>query len=176
MARKKTHPQNGDVTHSDAVTMRQRFMLKHNFWLNLNNPVEEALAETIAALKEKRLFAQTVRDGIRLICDLRQGKLDVLFALFPWVRAEFLDYMQSLQPDKSAAEARLEQQLARLEQLLLQQAIGPKGALGPRGPLAKVAGPVSDEDDAALVTVTKTKVDGAHIAQNFIRSMMALQQ
>jgi hypothetical protein len=91
----------------------------------------------------------------------------VLFELFPWVRAEFLDYMQSLQPDKSAAEARLEQQLARLEKLLLQQA-GPRPMSLPR--------PTVDEDDAALVKVTKAKVDGKQITQNFIRSMMALQQ
>jgi hypothetical protein len=36
--------------------------------------------------------------------------------------------------------------------------------------------PTVDEDDAALVKVTKAKVDGKQITQNFIRSMMALQQ
>jgi hypothetical protein len=149
----------------------KRFMLKREFWLNLNNPAEEALAETIDALKEKRLFAETIRDGIRLICDLRRGELDVLFELFPWVRAEFLEYMQSLQPDKSAAEARLEQQLARLEKLLLQQTSTPAG---PR-PMA-LPRPTADEDDTALLTVTKAKVDGRQITQNFINSMMRLQQ
>jgi len=159
---------------------------KFNFWLDCDKDNELLLADTIDDLKRQRAFTATIRDGIRLICDLRRGSLDVLFELFPWVRAEFLDYMQAclrrqaLQPDTAAAEQRLEQQLARLEQLLLQQASAPAGprlieALGPLA-LSKVVGPVSDEDDAALVTVAKAKVDGAQIAQNFIRSMMALQQ
>ena len=162
------------------------YRVQHRFWLDLDNPDEASLNDLTVQLRKKRAFTATIRDGIRLICDLRRGSLDVLFELFPWVRAEFLDYMQAclrrqaLQPDTAAAEQRLEQQLARLEQLLLQQASAPAGprlieALGPLA-LPKAVGPVSDEDDAALVTVTKAKVDGAHIAQNFIRSMMALQQ
>lgn len=144
---------------------------KFNFWLDCDKDNELLLAEAIDNLKRQRSFAGTVRDGIRLICDLRQGKLDVLFELFPWVRAEFLDYMQSLQPDKSAAEQRLEQQLARLEKLLLQQAGAPAG---PRPMM--LSRPVADEDDTALLTVTKAKVDGRQITQNFINSMMRLQQ
>ena len=189
-ARGMPHKKNGKVSLRDNVAKRQhtggRFMLRREFWLNLNNPAEETLAEVIDVLKAQRLFAKTVRDGIRLICDLRRGSLDVLFELFPWVRAEFLNYVQALQPDTSAAEQRLEQQIARLEQLLLQQASAPHRGPRPAGPrhiealgplaLSKVVGPVSDEDDAALVTVAKAKVDGAQIAQNFIRSMMALQQ
>ena len=31
------------------------------------------------------------------MCDLRNGKLDILFELFPWVRAEFMQYMHDLQ-------------------------------------------------------------------------------
>lgn len=151
--------------------LSERFRLRQVFWLDMNKPDEETLADTIEHLKRQRTFTSTIRDGIRLICDLRQGKLDVLFELFPWVRAEFLDYMQSLQPDKSAAEQRLEQQLARLEKLLLQQAGAPAG---PR-PMT-LPRPTADEGDTALLTVTKAKVDGRQITQNFINSMMRLQQ
>jgi hypothetical protein len=144
---------------------------KFSFWLDCDKDNELLLADAIDDLKHKRSFAGTVRDGIRLVCDLRRGKLDVLFELFPWVRAEFLEYMQSFQPNKSAAEQRLEQQLARLEKLLLQQAstpAGPRPMVLPR--------PTADEDDTALLTVTKAKVDGRQITQNFINSMMRLQQ
>ena len=147
------------------------YRVQHRFWLDLDNPGEAALNDLTVQLRRERTFTATIRDGIRLMCDLRRGSLDVLFELFPWVRAEFLDYMQALQPDKSAAEQRLEQQLARLEKLLLQQTSAPAG---PR-PLA-LPRPTVDEDDTALVTVTKAKVDGAQIAQNFIKSMMRLQQ
>lgn len=59
---------------------------------------EAEIGETIEELKQERKFAPTIRDGIRLINDLRKGKLDVLFELFPWVRAEFMDYMREIQP------------------------------------------------------------------------------
>lgn len=67
------------------------------FWLNMNKADEEAIADQIELLKNERSFTEVIRDGIRLICDLRKGKLDVLFELFPWVRAEFMDYMREIQ-------------------------------------------------------------------------------
>ena len=62
--------------------------LRYVFWLNLNKLDEHALAEKIGELKARRTFSRTIRDGIRLICDLRQGRTDVLAELFPWVLAE----------------------------------------------------------------------------------------
>jgi hypothetical protein len=76
--------------------MTKRFRLRFTFWLDMLKEGELAVAEAIQKLKVDRLFAETVRDGIRLVCDLRDGKLDVLFELFPWVRAEFLQYMREI--------------------------------------------------------------------------------
>lgn len=152
----------------DPPVTAKRFMLKREFWLNLNNPAEEQLAETIDALKARRLFAPTVRDGIRLVCDLRQGRLDVLFELFPWVRAAFVESLSALQPDPRA----LDQRLARLEQLLQ----APAGPRLPAGPGSVAARPVSDavDDDAALLTVRRDA--SSNSVQNFLASMMRLQQ
>jgi hypothetical protein len=69
---------------------------RFNFWLNMDKPEEKLIANKIKALKLETLFTATIRDGIRLVCDLRDGKLDVLFELFPWVRAEFLQYMREV--------------------------------------------------------------------------------
>ena len=118
------------------------------FWLNLRKKEDEAIADRIEILKNNRLFTQTIRDGIRIICDLRNGKLDVLFELFPWVRAEFMEYMRDLQLttpvqsntsglqaiqtdpnsnserkpiDHEQSQIKIHEQLERLEQLLLQQ-------------------------------------------------------
>lgn len=70
--------------------------LRFNFWLNMEKPEEELIADKIEGLKNERSFSSVIRDGIRLICDLREGKLDVLFELFPWVKAEFMEYMREL--------------------------------------------------------------------------------
>ncbi|MGB7341462.1 MAG: hypothetical protein WBC91_21375, partial [Phototrophicaceae bacterium] len=71
-----------------------RYQRQFRFWLNAKSRQDQTLIELVNQLKNKRSFTQTIRDGIRLVCDLRNGKLDVLFELFPWVRAEFMEYMR----------------------------------------------------------------------------------
>jgi hypothetical protein len=91
---------------------------RFTFWLDYNKDEELLLAETINELKHTRLFSKSIRDGIRLVNSLRKGKLDVLFELFPWVKAEFL---AGVQPKETAGEKALREQLQRLENLLLEQ-------------------------------------------------------
>jgi len=47
-----------------------RFRLQYKFWLDMNKPDEEALAEVIDELKQDRTYTRVVRDGIRLVVDL----------------------------------------------------------------------------------------------------------
>ncbi len=167
---------------------QNRFRLRFTFWLDLLKPDEGQLADQIELLKNDRSFAGTIRDGIRLICDLRQGKLDVLFELFPWVRAEFMEYIQSLQPQKSPAELDIQQQLERLEQLMLKQGNTPidtpmpvkmltnNGGGGPK-PLQmtkSITAPAFDDDDDDLLVIRKDRNAGNQAAINFIKSAFAL--
>ncbi len=64
---------------------KERLRQQYLFWLDMNKPADVELAVTIAELKTCRKFAQTIRDGIRLIEDLRAGRLDMLLTLFPSV-------------------------------------------------------------------------------------------
>lgn len=63
---------------------RQRWQFK--FWLNVNNDEDLAIADLIGELKRQRQFQRAVRDGLRLIADLRAGRTDVLLELFPGIR------------------------------------------------------------------------------------------
>jgi len=63
---------------------RQRWQFK--FWLNSNDDDDLAIADLIGALKRQRLFQQSIRDGLRLVWDLRAGRTDVLLELFPGIR------------------------------------------------------------------------------------------
>jgi hypothetical protein len=101
------------------------------FWLDVRKRDEYALSEQIDELKQKRLYAKTLREGIRLICDLRAGRLDVLFELFPWVQVEFLKHMQTIQPVRSEAEQELQRQLERLERLMLERGYVPEQSARP---------------------------------------------
>lgn len=70
------------MTLQDRHTRYRKFF---PFQLDLNKPDEAEIANQIDELKRKRSFSRTIRDGIRLICDLRNGRVAVLQELFPWV-------------------------------------------------------------------------------------------
>ena len=160
----------------------KRFRLRQTFWLNLLKPEEAELADTIEILKNERSFAKVIRDGIRLVNDLRKGKLDVLFELFPWVRAEFLEYMRALQPQPVADTHSMSEQLARLEKLLLEQGNVPVQSASEPGSITVTGGPkllvvpsvaasVFDDDDVVL----DIRRDGSSMdaSRNFLNSVLA---
>lgn len=88
---------------------------KREFWLNARKDDELVLLETIDQLKKQRSFTATLRDGIRLIVDLRSGKLDVLFELFPFVK-ERLSTLATPTPSGD-----LEREIADLRRLIIEQ-------------------------------------------------------
>lgn len=63
-----------------------RYRSQFKFWLDVNKSDEEALATLCEDLKRRGLYTRTIRDGISLVDDLRNGRLDVLFSLYPWVK------------------------------------------------------------------------------------------
>jgi hypothetical protein len=154
---------------------------RYAFWLDYNKDEQLCLAVTIDELKRTRKFVSTIRDGIRLICDLRAGRLETLFELFPWVKVEFL---AGVQPQETAGERALREQLARIEQQLLQQGNVPiqlpAPALKPLsgGPKPMALPPIStpsfdDDDEDTIVLKKDTSTDSC---RNFINSMLNLQQ
>jgi hypothetical protein len=70
-----------------------RYRSQFKFWLDVNKPDEAALAALCENLKRRGLYTKTIRDGLRLVDDLRNGRLDVLFTLYPWVK-ELITYEQ----------------------------------------------------------------------------------
>jgi len=155
-----------------APRPRMRFV----FWLNLANPIELNLAEILENSRTQRQFTGIIRDGIRLIFDLRQGKTDVLLELFPWVKASLSE------SEKATSNTALHHQLERLEQLILQQGAvpvqlpahstnqsGPKALDVPRFDLPTI----EDDDDDTIVLKRDTSTNSA---MNFVNSMLNLQQ
>lgn len=68
--------------------------IRFNFWLNMQKEDEEEIADKIELLKNERLFTATIRQGIQLIMSLREGNLDVLFQLFPWIQPEMISQLR----------------------------------------------------------------------------------
>ena len=109
-----------------------------------------------------------MRDGIRLIEDLRGGRVERLLEAFPWVR-------DAITPTPSTDLDDLKREIVRLRELVERQQRAPMFPAPPRdGPvLAPLAGlrplsPVEDDDDVALV-VTASASTGS--AANFLSSL-----
>ena len=155
----------------------KRYRMRFDFQLNVAKDEEYAIAEQISYLKSQGRYSRTVRDGIRLVSDLHEGNLDVLFDLFPWVRAEFVEYVTSVQPQKSATETNIQQQLARIEELLATSEV-PSFDSGARGPkplqVPEISAPRFEDMDELLI-VKQSQSDGSS-AQNFLDSAFGLIQ
>ena len=61
--------------------MRQRF----KFWMRTDLETESHIIRVLDNAKSRRKFTATIRDGVRLVHDLQNGRVDVLLELFPWV-------------------------------------------------------------------------------------------
>jgi hypothetical protein len=143
-----------------------RFRLRFPFWLDLNKPDEAALADTIALLKEERTFVKTVRDGIRLVVDLRAGRLDVLFELFPWAK-------EVLQTPVATNDDDLRGQFADLKRLIMEQG-GIARPQPPPGTHQFELPTFDEEDDGETVVIRRdTSTDAG---MNFLNSLSALQE
>jgi hypothetical protein len=165
----------------DSAVNSKRFRLRYTFWLDTNKQDEYTLSEYVEYLKENRLFVKTVRDGLRLIADLREGRVDVLLELFPNVRKAFTSSSGGGNNDDVKAA------ISRVEQILLEQSAGTTYHMGGLKSLTsgiKEDGPKAmnvqkydlptfdDEDDLDTLIVKKdTSTDSA---QNFLNSLQRL--
>lgn len=157
-----------------------RYRLRFPFWLDMHKPDERALADQIELLKNDRSFAATVRNGLRLMLDLRAGNTTVLLELFPHVRG------QLGRASGGSGDDDLKRELQRLQDLIMQQ--GNIGTPPPNYPVMKPAGlqPIAgagrvpalptfdDDDDGATIVLKRDTSTSA--GQNFLNSLMSLQQ
>lgn len=69
------------------MAQEKRYRVRRLFQLDLNNPEHEEIDEIITQLKKDRVYSPAIRDGLRLIAELREGKTDFLEDQFPWIAA-----------------------------------------------------------------------------------------
>ena len=60
---------------------------------------DDWLIHLAVALKSKGQLSQVVRDGLRLIFDLRAGQVEVLLELFPFLKAQLGAFVQDIVQD-----------------------------------------------------------------------------
>ena len=133
----------------------KRKRMKFDFRLEYKRASDVMLMEQIDILKRHHEFLGVIRDGIRLVCDLRAGRADVLLELFPSI-------VQHIQAD---AALQFETIIQRLDALDAQQGRAlPAVARAPRLP-ARTGG---------IVVAEGGKASAQTVAANFVSSMAGL--
>ena len=144
---------------------------RFSFWLDCDKDEELLLAEQIDELKHERSFTRTIRQGIRLICDLRAGRFDVLFELFPELRKCLKEEDQG-SPEEIKA---MRKQIARMERLLIQKVpngytLSERSLEGRTRTLPRIE---VDEFDTELIEIKPDTSNNS--GRNFLNSLTALQ-
>jgi len=68
-----------------------RYRMQFRFWLDGNRDEEAGLADQLAELKNRRLFAPTLKGALQVFIDLKNGRIETLLQYFPWVEQYFKD-------------------------------------------------------------------------------------
>ena len=74
------------------MARKPRKMMMFRFWLDQLNPRDQDAGAHLFALREAKdgRYTNTIRNGVRLIADLEQGRVEVLLQLFPHIQALLL--------------------------------------------------------------------------------------
>lgn len=99
------------------------------FWLNIGVATDDWLLEIISYWKTRREFTEMIKNGLRLMWSLGQGKLDVLFELFPQLDAQLAArYNPAPDPDELKDTIRLVVE-ASVKKAILENPSLPSGPL-----------------------------------------------
>lgn len=141
---------------------RKRF----EFWLNDQRQEDWLVYELIGNLKKptkgQGQFTRAIREGIRLWTSLRDGQVDVLLELFPWVREALTKSTPAPTVDR-VGDGQLDEIKGMLEMLTAQQNSGGymmKSTGGSAKPT--IAPPIAE------IKQTTTSVSADTIADNFL--------
>ena len=88
---------------------------RFNFYLNFQKDDELLVAERIDDLKRRRSFTSVIREGIIIISELREGRVDTLLLRYPWI----VDAIRPPQPPTDNDE--LKNEIASLRSLIIEQ-------------------------------------------------------
>lgn len=154
----------------------KREQIQHKFWLNKKDAEQRELIRYCEDLRDKDKpynFVATIRDGLRIIRDLRDDNLGIFQELFPKLYEKLY-----LQMEADVMEQAGIQSLIEVKQLLFimrKEAQQPKQIVGMIQPLIKPVAPPPIHDDDDLGIVIEKDDREIDVAGNFMRSMMNLQ-
>lgn len=204
--------------NANGITPKKRHRMQFRFWLDANKQSERQMIQDLEHFKSKRQFADTIRKALSLFFSLMLGDLSILRELFPaTVEALRVDACATLLAENAklkqqiiglqntiakldamptSDDTAIQKQLARLEQLLIDQGnvpvkspIAPSGGVGLKSNSSGIVGlkgnglgsnftapapTFDDDDDLPELTISKTK-STVNANQNLIQAMLSLE-
>lgn len=159
-----------------------------DFWLSYRNEEHRYLMKLISYLKENRIFAPTVRHGLLLVAQLRQGDFsllreqyaDVIDLLWEQEHYDFLSdeilRLKNEQQQVTELKQKLQEQIEQLAHV--QNLISATRTLNNPHPNTvhhkARASPVM-EDELDTLEVVTAEVDGTQASENFFNLMQGFQ-
>ena len=70
----------------DETDKPKPYRVQMQFWLDRNREDHADIGDYLFRLKQQSKYASTIRDAVRLIMTLREGRADFLMQLFPNVQ------------------------------------------------------------------------------------------
>lgn len=137
-----------------------------DIWLDIEKEDERLLLGMIDTLKKKRSFVSTVRDGIRLMVDLRAGNLNVLYELFPWTQIPLHPIPPGISDDLLQNKIQPSHESASQGRAALS---GPQPLQGGGRP---VEAPHFDDDDDEELVVLKPLTTNVDAGKNFLMGLL----
>ena len=148
---------------------------KVSLWLDIKVTRELEALEIIQRMKSKREFRRSVMVGLKIISELKQGRVETLLAEFPNIK-------ELLGVKVGQGDGGLKDDIAELKRLLQEATITaptlpappsdyptmkPTGK--PLGGFKPLSAPAFDDDDDALPLATKKAADTS--AMNFLNAL-----
>lgn len=185
MMTQNTFAQNANALMRDWSGTRKQVSL----WLDLKIVRDIEALEIIQMMKSKREFRRSVMLGLKIVWELRQGRVDTLLKEFP-------DVVKLLQikttPPPPTDNSDILNEILRNQRLLLERGItadlppspiaaqplssGQKTLDAPKQITSKqFALPVFDDDDDDIPTVVITKATSDTWSNNFLKGLAGLQ-
>ena len=151
--------------------------------LEAGRGLDAAIIERVRELKAKRKFTATFRDMASLYFSLQEGDTSVLAELFPWIVGVITAGDSTDDSGNGGNEAVLNK-LETLQRAIEAQqpgghyqapAAAPQMVSGNISGLKPLPPPMSDDDIMASLEVKEADRSEVNATQNFINSLMALQ-
>lgn len=109
------YPVSQSASGTDRHIEPKRYRIRYSFWLDVLKPDEREIDDYIADLKRGRKFAQTIREGLKLVATLREGRVDLLESLFPFIREHYRkEFEQPRDSDANLEFARIMREHAEI--------------------------------------------------------------